>query len=91
MLKGRVAAIEALDARHIRSRLTRSWADFMSFYGTQATGAGWVVPRTHGERVGEDGFKQAPVGAGPYRFVSLTPAWSWYWRRPSITGARHRM
>ena len=23
--------------------------------------------------MGEDGFKKAPVGAGPYRFVSFTP------------------
>ncbi|PYM89047.1 MAG: hypothetical protein DME13_00310 [Candidatus Rokuibacteriota bacterium] len=39
------------------------------------------------ERVGDDGFKKAPVGAGPYRFVSFTPgielvveAFDGYWR-----------
>jgi peptide/nickel transport system substrate-binding protein len=39
--------------------------------------------------VGEDGFKKAPVGAGPYRFVSFTPgvelvleAFDQYWRKP---------
>jgi peptide/nickel transport system substrate-binding protein len=73
MLKERVAAIETPDARHICFRLTQPWPDFMSFYGTLATGVGWVVPRTYVERVGEDGFKQAPVGAGPFRFVSFTP------------------
>src|SRR5919197_6446174 len=88
MLKERVAAIETPDARHIRFRLTQPWPDFMSFYGTLATGAGWVVPKTYVERVGEDGFKQAPVGAGPYRFVSSTPgvelvleATEHYWRQ----------
>jgi peptide/nickel transport system substrate-binding protein len=92
MLKERVAAIETPDARHIRFRLTQPWPDFMSFYGTLATGAGWIVPRTYVERVGEDGFKQAPVGAGPYRFVSSTPgvelvleATEHYWRKaPSV-------
>ena len=25
------------------------------------------------EKIGNDGFKKAPIGAGPYRFVSFTP------------------
>jgi peptide/nickel transport system substrate-binding protein len=47
-----------------------------------------VVPRKYVERVGDDGFKKAPVGAGPYRFVSFTPgvelvleAFEGYWRQ----------
>jgi len=92
MLKERVAAIETPEAGRIRFRLKQPWPDFMSFYGTLATGAGWVVPRTYVEQVGEDGFKQAPVGAGPYRFVSFTPgvelvleATEHYWRKaPSV-------
>ena len=38
--------------------------------------------------MGEDGFKKAPVGAGPYKFVSFVPgvelvmeAFEGYWRR----------
>jgi len=30
-------------------------------------------PRKHIEKVGEDAFKKAPVGAGPYKIVSFTP------------------
>ena len=64
----------------------------MTFYGTLATGAGWVVPKKYLEKVGEDGFRKAPVGAGPYRFVSFTPgielvleAYDGYWRKsPSV-------
>ena len=44
----------------------------MTFY-TDATGAGWIVPKKYVEKVGDDGFKKAPIGAGPYRFVSFTP------------------
>ena len=64
----------------------------MTFYGTPATGAGWIVPRKYVEKVGDEGFKKAPVGAGPYRFVSFTPgvelvleAYEQYWRKtPSV-------
>src|SRR6185437_10053337 len=72
-LKDKVAAVETPDAARVRFRLKQPWPDFMTFYGTLATGAGWVVPRKYVERVGEDGFRKAPVGAGPYRFVSFTP------------------
>ncbi|HEY7495400.1 MAG TPA: ABC transporter substrate-binding protein, partial [Candidatus Tectomicrobia bacterium] len=92
ILKEQVAAVETPTAGRIRFRLKQPWPDFMSFYGTLATGAGWVVPRHYVERVGEDGFKKAPVGAGPYRFVSFTPGVELvlevnesYWRKaPSV-------
>src|SRR5436853_3200042 len=91
MLKERVAAIETESGR-IRIRLRQSWPDFMTFYSI-ATGAGWIVPKKYVEKVGEDGFKKAPIGAGPYRFVSFTPgvelvldAFEPYWRKtPSVT------
>jgi peptide/nickel transport system substrate-binding protein len=87
-LKEKVAAVEAPDPGRVRFRLKQPWPDFMAFYGTPATGAAWIVPRKYVEKVGEDGFKKAPVGAGPYRFVSLTPgvelvleAFDGYWRK----------
>src|SRR3954449_6333106 len=91
LMKARVASVEAIDARHVRFKLKEPWPDFMVFYAT-ATGAGWVVPRKYVEKVGEDGFKKAPIGAGPYRFVSFTPgvelvleAFDGYWRKtPSV-------
>jgi peptide/nickel transport system substrate-binding protein len=92
-LKERVAAIETPDPARVRFRLKQPWPDFLAFYGTPATGAAWIVPRKHVEKVGEDGFKKAPIGAGPYRFVSVTPgvelvleAFDGYWRKvPSVT------
>jgi peptide/nickel transport system substrate-binding protein len=91
-LKGRVAEIEVVDANRVRFRLKQPWPDFMTFYATPATGAAWVVPRKYVEKVGEDGFKKAPIGAGPYRFVSFNPgvevvleANEQYWRKtPSV-------
>ena len=55
----------------------------MTFYGTPATGAAWIVPKKYAERVGDEGFKKAPVGAGPYRFVSFNPG-----RRAGRRGVR---
>ncbi len=88
-LKERVAAVDTPDAGRVRFRLKQPWPDFMAFYGTPATGAAWVVPRKYVEKVGEDGFKKAPIGAGPYRFAAFTPgvelvleAFDGYWRKP---------
>jgi len=91
-LKDKVAEVETPDAARVRFRLKQPWPDFMTFYGTLATGAGWVVPKKYVEKVGEDGFRKAPIGAGPYRFVSFTPgielvleAFGGYWRKsPSV-------
>src|SRR5262252_8511157 len=70
ILKARVASVDIVDAQHVRFRMKQPWPDFMTFYATPATGAAWIVPRKYVERVGDDGFKKAPIGAGPYRFVS---------------------
>ena len=87
-LKSRVAAVEIAVPLRIRFRLKQPWPDFMTFYGTPATSAAWIVPKKYMERVGEDGFKKAPVGAGPYKFVSFNPgvelvleANEQYWRK----------
>ena len=87
--KDRIAAVEIVDPQRIRFRFKHPWPDFMTFYGTPATGAGWIVPKKYVEKVGDDGFKKAPVGAGPYKFVSFKPgvelvleANEQYWRKP---------
>jgi len=90
--RARIAAVEVVDPQRVRFRFKQPWPDFMTFYGTPATGAGWIVPKKYIERVGDEGFKKAPVGAGPYKFVSFTPgvelvldAYEQYWRkRPSV-------
>jgi peptide/nickel transport system substrate-binding protein len=91
LLKQRVAALETPDAQHVRFRLKEPWPDFLTFYAG-VSGAAWIVPRKYVTQVGDDGFKKAPIGAGPYRFVSFTPgvelvleAFEGYWRKtPSV-------
>ncbi len=86
-LKESVVAIEIPDPSRVRIRLKRPWPDFMTFYMT--AGASWIVPKKYIEKVGDEGYKKSPVGAGPYRFVSFTPgvelvleAFDQYWRKP---------
>ncbi len=90
-LKDRVAAVEVLDPGRVRFRMKQPWPDFLTFYSS-ASGAGWIVPKKYVEKVGDEGFKKAPVGAGPYKFVSFNPgvelvmeAFDQYWRKtPSV-------
>ena len=88
VLKDKVRDVEIVGPYRIRFHLHEPFPDFMTFYGTLASGASWVVPQKYVERVGDDGFKKAPVGLGPYKFVSHTPgielvmeAYEGYWRK----------
>ena len=88
LLKDKVKEIQVVAPTHVRIVLKEPWPDFMAFYGTSATGAGWIVPKKYVEKVGDDGFKKAPVGAGPFKFVSFNPgvelvleAFPGYWRK----------
>ena len=92
IFKERVREVQVVDAGRVRFYLKDPWPDFMTFYGTSASGAAWIVPKRYFEKVGEDGFRRAPIGAGPYKFVSLQPgielvleAFDGYWRKtPSV-------
>ena len=92
VLKDRVRDVEIVSPSRVRFHLHEPFPDFMTYYGTLATGAGWIVPKKYVEKVGDDGFKKHPIGLGPYKFVSYTPgielvveAFEGYWRKvPSV-------
>src|SRR6266446_1541074 len=92
LLREKVREVQVVDPGRVRFHLREPWPDFMTFYGTSTTGSGWIVPKAYVEKVGDDGFKRAPIGAGPYKFVSFNPgielvmeAWDGYWRKvPNI-------
>jgi len=72
ILKDTVKEIQTPAPNRVRFVFKEPWPDFPAFYGTFVASAGWVVPRKYVERVGEDGFRKAPIGAGPYKFASTT-------------------
>jgi len=87
LMQDQVAAIETPDPQRVRFKLKKPWPDFLTFYSS-ASGAGWIVPKKYVEKVGDEGFKNAPIGAGPYKFVSFDPgielvleAFEGYWRK----------
>jgi peptide/nickel transport system substrate-binding protein len=92
LFKERVREVQVVDPGRVRFVLNEPWPDFMTFYGTSASGAAWVIPKKYFEKVGEDGFRKAPIGAGPFKFVSFQPgielvleAFDGYWRKtPSV-------
>src|SRR3989441_1548356 len=88
LLKEKVLAVEVVEPLRVRFHLKEPWPDFMTFYSSMSASAGWVVPKKYIERVGDDGFKKHPVGAGPYKFVSqkegvelVLEAYEGYWRK----------
>ena len=92
VLKDNVKEIQILAPNRVRFVFKAAWPDFPAFYGTFVASAGWVVPKKYVERVGVEGYRKAPIGAGPYKFVSFNPgvelvveAFDGYWRKaPSI-------
>lgn len=88
-LKDAVKEIQTPAPNRVKFIFKEPWPDFGAFYGTFVASAGWVVPKKYFERVGEEGYRKAPVGAGPYKFVSFNPgvelvveAFDGYWRKP---------
>ena len=90
-MKDRMAAVEVVDPHRVRFRLKAPWPDFMTYYGSLATGAGWIVPRKY-VRAGrrrrlQEGRPWAPV---PTASSPSPRASSWCWRPTSSTGGRSR-
>ena len=88
ILREKVREVEIVGTHRVRFHMHEPWPDFMTFYGSLTSGAGWIVPRKYVEKVGDDGFKRHPIGLGPYKFVSHTPgvelvmeAYESYWRK----------
>ena len=92
VLKDNVKEVQLPGPNRVRFVFKEPWPDFPAFYGTFVASAGWVVPKRYVERVGEEGFRKAPIGAGPFKFVSFNPgvelvleAFEGYWRKvPSV-------
>lgn len=88
----RTQRIEVVDDRTIIFHFKAPFIDFLDLYSGGTTGIGWIVPKHYYEKVGKDGFKAKPLGAGPYKFVSqqagvqmVFEAWDDYWRRTPAT------
>jgi peptide/nickel transport system substrate-binding protein len=89
LFREKLKDVEVVGPHRVRFYFTEPWPDFLSYYGTPATGAAWIVPKKYVQQVGDDGFKQHPVGLGPYKFAGfqagtdlVVEANEQYWRKP---------
>ena len=53
-LKKKVKAVEIVTPHQVRFQLHEPWPDFLTFYASPATGAGWIVPKNYTEKIGSD-------------------------------------
>jgi peptide/nickel transport system substrate-binding protein len=90
--KDKLEHIQVVDDRTIIFHFKEPFIDFWDLYNGGVSGIGWIVPKHYYEKVGRDGFKARPVGAGPYKLVSQEAgaqmtfeAWDEYWRRTPAT------
>ena len=93
LLQEKVKEVVVVDPHQVRFVLHEPWPDFMTFYGTLATGAGWIVPKKYMEQVGVGRLQEAPGRAGALQVrepsrpgVELVmEAYEGYWRKmPSV-------
>jgi len=92
ILHDKTEKVETPDDRTVKFTFKEPFLDFMTIYGSPSSGAGWIVPKAYYEQVGPNGFKQNPIGAGPYKFVRQQAgtevefeAFPDYWRKsPSV-------
>ncbi len=74
VLQQRTQGIDIVGDNTVVCHLDKPFLDFPILMGTSnVCGAGWVVPAKYYEKVGQDGFMQKPIGAGPYKLVSQQP------------------
>ena len=84
--------IEIVDDLTITFYFKEPFIDFLELYGSEASGAGFIVPKAYYEEVGPEKFIEAPIGAGAYKIVGQTTgqsvtmeAYEDYWRKvPNI-------
>src|SRR6185312_5719157 len=74
VLKEKTQGVDIVDDRTIAFHFKEPFLDFPILFGTgNVCGAGWPVPQKYYEKVGQNGFMQNPIGAGPYRLVHQEP------------------
>ena len=93
-LHDKTERIEIVDGRTVRFHFKEPFIDFLLYYGTTASAAGIIIPKAYYLSLGstaaerDEKFVQAPIGAGPYKFVQQEPgiavefaAFTDYWRK----------
>src|SRR5262245_53527874 len=74
VFKKKTERVDIVDVRTVRIVFKEPFLDFAILFGTaNVAGAAWVVPEKYYKQVGPDGFKQKPIGAGPFKLIRHEP------------------
>src|SRR5215475_11689319 len=74
VFKRRTERVDIVDDRTVKFVFKEPFLDFAILFGTANVAApGWVVPEKYYKQLGADGFKQKPIGAGPFKLVRHEP------------------
>jgi ABC-type transport system substrate-binding protein len=65
--------IELIDDRTIVFHFKEPFINFINLYNGATSGIGRIISGKYHEKVGKDGFKLHPMGAGPFKLVSQQP------------------
>ncbi len=90
-LQAMVESFEVIDDLHFRIRFKEP--DVSYLIGNLQL---WALPKAYTEKVGLDGFGRAPIGTGPWKFVSWTvkdeiklEAFDGYWNKEHRPGVKN--
>ena len=94
LIHGKTDRVEIVDVRTVTFHFKEPFLDFLLYYATPASGVGIIIPKAYYLSLGsntaerDEKFAQAPIGAGPYKFVRQEPgievefeAFTDYWRK----------
>ena len=76
LLKERVKEVQIVDPGRVRFVLRAPWPDFMTFYGSPATGAGWIVPKNTSSAWATRGSRRRRWARAPIASWRSRRAWS---------------
>ena len=88
LLKDKVKDVQVAAPNRVRFVLKERWPDFMAFYGTSATGAGWIVPKSTSRRSAMRASRRRPLAPGLSSSCPSSPVSSWSSKRSTAIGGR---
>lgn len=72
LFSAQIAEVSAKDPRTVVFKTKQPWGELPVSTTPLGGSEGMIMPKAYREKVGNDGFRDAPIGSGPYKFVSRT-------------------
>jgi peptide/nickel transport system substrate-binding protein len=98
-IKTKIQKLEAVNPYLFRLTFKEPFYDFFEYTLPTSSSIAYVLPKKYIQKVGDEAYKKAPVGCGPYKFVEFKPgvrivgeAFEGFWRKvPNIKRLEYYM